>query len=93
MQLLCSLTIALLLAMSAGADSPQLLPGHMKPLGSHRPPEQLVERLVVPPLPLHFAQYVSRRQPVVIERLIENTEVFRNLQSDDYLRYWDKGFF
>ena len=62
------------------------LPGHMKPLGSHRPPVQL-ERLTIPPTPLQFAEYVSRRQPVLIEQLMSDTQVINNWQNDSYIRY------
>ena len=79
------LGIAFLL-LSASADESSRLPaGHMEPLGSHRPPDQL-ERLVVPPSPLQFAEYVSRPQPVVMEQLMGNTDVIRNWQNDNYLR-------
>ena len=85
--LLYSLAIAVMVAMVASTDATSSSrPGHMEPLGSHRPPEP-IERLVVPPSPLEFAEYVSRRQPVVIEQLLANTEVLKNWQSDNYLRW------
>lgn len=79
-------TILLSMLFAVRADESSQLPGHMEPLGSHRPPNQL-ERLVVPPSPLQFAEYVTRRQPVVMEQLMRNTEVIKNWQSDDYLKY------
>ena len=79
-------TVFFLVLFSVSADESSQLPGHMEPLGSHMPPNQL-ERLVAPPSPLQFAEYVTRRQPVVMEQLMRDTDVIKNWQNDDYLRF------
>ena len=63
------------------------LPGHMQPLGSHMEPE-LVRRLdhMIPP-PEFYEDYVVPKRPVIFEGLLSQTDVLKNWQSDDYLRY------
>ncbi len=77
---LCSLLCVVLVCHGA-------LPGHMQPLGSHMEPEP-VRRLDYMPSPQEFFEdFVRPKVPVVFEGLLLQQEVFRNWQSDDYLRY------
>ena len=63
------------------------LPGHLKPLGAHRPPEQ-VRRLGHLPSPREFHEgYVVPKTPVVLEGALRNSPVWRKWQEDDYIRY------
>jgi len=62
------------------------LPGHMQPLGSHRPPIQ-VKRIQHLPTPAEFQRdYVSPKIPVVMEGALNGASVWKKWQNDDYLR-------
>jgi len=66
----------------AGTD----LPGHMQPLGSHKPPI-LVQRIQHLPTPAEFYKtYVQPKVPVVMEGALDEATIWRKWQNDDYLR-------
>ena len=62
------------------------LPGHMRPLGSHMPPEY-VKRVTELATPTQFVdQNLHPKQPVVFEGVIKDLDVRKNWANDDYLR-------
>ena len=77
------------LQMAQGEDSTSSgsdLPGHMQPLGSHRPPI-VVKRIRHLPSPAEFHRdYVTPKVPVVMDGALYGASVWRKWQSDDYLR-------
>ena len=76
------LSLQLHLSSCAGADPP----GHMRPLGSHRPPEAVarVSEMLSPEE--FYWKYHQPHKPVVMEGIITGTEVFKNWGQDEYLR-------
>ncbi len=72
------------LVISDGSD----LPGHMQPLGSHRPPwkiETLLSHTKLTASSFYY-DYVKQNKPVKFSGLLNDSEVLRNWQDDDYLR-------
>ena len=62
------------------------LPGHMQPLGSHRPPIK-VTRIQHLPTPAEFHRdYVTPKVPVVMEGALNGASAWKKWQNDDYLR-------
>ena len=62
------------------------LPGHMQPLGSHRPMEGEIERLSHIPDPVTFYQeYVKPKRPVVFSAAIANTAPLTRW-TDEYFK-------
>lgn len=80
------LLVDLLLVVSAAELTGEELPGHLKPLGSHMPPEQ-VRRISYLPTPMEFHQgFVASRTPVIMEGALKNSAVWKLWQDDEYLR-------
>ena len=62
------------------------LPGHMQPLGSHRPAEGEIERINHIPDPVSFHQeYVNENKPVVLEGAISGSPPLTTW-TDKYLK-------
>ena len=62
------------------------LPGHMQPLGSHRPMEGEIERISHIPDPVTFYQdYVVPKRPVVFSAAIANTPPLTRW-TDEYFK-------
>lgn len=81
-----ALVVGLQLLLASCSAEPADLPGHMKPLGSHRDPE-LVTRIVHAPSVVEFQQeYAQPRRPLVMEGILANTDLIKNWQQDEYLR-------
>ena len=84
-----SISLALSLVNSSqweDAEETHHLPGHMQPLGSHRPMEGEIERIDYVPDPVTFYEkFVERLQPVILEEAIANTWVLE-MWTDDYLQ-------
>lgn len=63
------------------------LPGHMQPLGSHRPPEDSISVLSHVPDPVEFyEEYVVKQTPVLFKGAIAGTPAVTKWNSDEYLR-------
>ena len=63
------------------------LPGHNLPLGSHTPPSDIdTVNGALEPLLFH-SNYVKMKRPVKFKGLLQQNDVLKNWQSDDYLRY------
>ena len=78
-----SLLLLLLLVQRVPGEE---LPGHMKPLGAHRPPEQ-VRRLSHLPGPKQFyEEFMVPKTPVIFEGAMRNSPVWRSWQDDAYIR-------
>ncbi len=70
---------------SSNGDGSEL-PGHMQPLGSHRPPIK-VKRIQHLPTPVEFHRdYVTPKIPVVMEGALNGASAWKKWQNDDYLR-------
>lgn len=70
-----------------GTDGGVDLPGHMQPIGSHRPPEGDITSLSYVPDPLEFyEEYVSLQKPVLLKGAISSTPAATKWISDEYLR-------
>ena len=82
------LIILLRLAIAAvGNEEGVGLPGHMQPIGSHRPPEDSVSILSYVPNPLEFyEEYVTTRTPVLFKGAILDTPALTKWRDDEYLR-------
>ena len=64
-----------------------VLPGHMQPLGSHRPPEESILVLSYVPNPLEFyEEHVSTHTPVLFKGAIVDTPALTKWRDDEYLR-------
>ena len=64
------------------------LPGHMQPIGSHRPPEESIPILSRVPDPLEFYEkYVAKNAPVLFKGAIADTPALKKWIDDEYLRY------
>ena len=62
------------------------LPGHMQPLGSHRPMEGEIERINNIPDPVTFyEEYVVPKRPVVLAAAIANTPPLTRW-TDEYFK-------
>ena len=59
-----------------------MLPGHLQPLGAHREPE-LVARLSHVPSPREFFDFVQANKPVVIEGVLNATNLLSNWGMDE----------
>lgn len=82
------LPIILLIVAIVTADGGIDLPGHMQPIGSHRPPEEHITILSRVPDPLEFyEEYVSLKKPVLLKGAISSTPAVTKWISDEYLRY------
>ena len=67
-------------------DHTEKLPGHMQPLGSHRPMEGEIERISHIPDPMTFYQdYVDMNKPLVLEGAIRGTPPLTTW-TDKYLK-------
>ena len=83
------LPIILLICIIAviGSDGGVDLPGHMQPIGSHRPPEDNITILSYVPDPLEFyEEYMSLKKPVLLKGAISSTPAVTKWISDEYLR-------
>ncbi len=79
--------LELLCILANGLTGGEELPGHLKPLGAHMPPEQ-VRRINYLPSPVEFYQgFVVPKTPVIIEGALRNSSVWKLWQDDEYLRY------
>ena len=76
------------LAIAAiGNDDIVDLPGHMQPIGSHRPPEESISVLPYVPNPLEFyEEYVTAHTPVLFKGAILGTPALTKWKDDEYLR-------
>ena len=76
------------LAIAAiGNDDIIDLPGHMQPIGSHRPPEESISVLPYVPNPLEFyEEYVTAHTPVLFKGAILDTPALTKWRDDEYLR-------
>ena len=64
------------------------LPGHMQPIGSHRPPEESIVTLSYVPDPVEFyEEYVVMQTPVLFKGAIAGTPALTKWSDDKYLRY------
>ncbi|XP_065916677.1 bifunctional peptidase and arginyl-hydroxylase JMJD5-like [Dysidea avara] len=62
------------------------LPGHMQPIGSHRPPEEGIEVLTSVPDPLEFYdKYMAKHTPVLFKGAIAGTPAVTSWNDDEYL--------
>ena len=62
------------------------LPGHMQPLGSHRPMEGEIERIDYIPDPVTFYEkFVQESRPVVMEGAVKDTTPLK-MWTDEYLK-------
>lgn len=80
-------TIASVLMVTANSDSLDVPVGHLKPLGSHRPPEtNLVDDLQEMPSPQEFwTKYVQPSKAVVLRGAAKYGRAF-TLWTDKYLK-------
>jgi len=63
------------------------LPGHMQPIGSHRPPEESIEVRTSVPDPLEFYdKYMTKHIPVLFKGAIAGTPAVTSWNDDQYLR-------
>lgn len=63
------------------------LPGHMMPIGSHRPPLEIDTLQTVPDPLFFYHNYVKPKKPVKFVGLLKDNEVLPRWQDDNYLRY------
>ena len=76
-----SVLVGLLLLAHSECDD---RPGHLQPLGSHRPPEGDVEVLDYIPHPIEFYEkYVSASKPVLMRGATRGSRAFR---------YWNDAY-
>ena len=69
---------------------PPPVPGHMQPLGSHRPMEGEIERIDYVPDPVTFYEtYVREYKPIVMEGIVKDTVPLKKW-TDEYLKYVSK---
>ena len=62
------------------------LPGHLQPLGSHRPPMQVdVKDGQLNPIEF-FDNYVKPSKPVLLKGAAKNFPSFLNWRNDEYLK-------
>ena len=65
-------------------------PGHMQPLGSHRPMEGEIERIdYVPDSVTFYETYVREYKPIVMEGIVKDTIPLKKW-TDEYLKYVSK---
>ena len=84
MRLLLLLQIVIVVIGSDRGD----LPGHMQPIGSHRPPEESISILSYVPNPVEFYEdYVIMQTPVLFKGAIAGTPAVTKWRDDKYLRY------
>ena len=82
MRLLVLLQIVILVIGNDNGD----LPGHMQPIGSHRPPEESIAILSYVPDPLEFYErYVTTSTPVLFKGAIADTPAVTKWSDDEYL--------
>ena len=63
-------------------------PGHMQPIGSHRPPEENLTILSYVPDPVKFNEdFVLTNTPVLLKGAIAGTPAVTKWNNDNYLRY------
>ena len=63
------------------------LPGHMQPIGSHRPPEESISILSYVPDPVEFyEEYLLMQTPVLFKGAIAGTPALTKWKDDKYLR-------
>ena len=61
-------------------------PGHMQPLGSHRPMEGEIERIdYVPDSVTFYEEFVTKERPVVFDRVVLETPPLTKW-TDQYLK-------
>ena len=64
------------------------LPGHMQPIGSHRPPEESISILPYVPDPLEFYEkFIMLKTPALFKGAIADTPAVTKWINDEYLRY------
>ena len=81
--LLSNLLVLIIADMESERAAP---PGHMLPIGSHRPMEGHIKRLSEIPDPITFyEEYVLPKQPVVMEGALRDTFPINNW-TDEYFR-------
>ena len=69
----------------ASEEESDVLPGHLKPLGEHRPMDGKVESLTHLPSPLEFySRYVEASKPVIIRGILNETFPLKEW-TDEYL--------
>lgn len=61
-------------------------PGHLKPLGSHTPPQSIEVRGDWPDPVEFFEKYQKPGKPVLFPGLAKKYPTFENFQSDSYLK-------
>ena len=81
----------LLLAFSDGSD----LPGHMQPLGSHRPPLMIetVSQTTKLTASSFYYNYGKLNKPVKFSGLLKDNDVIKNWQDDEYLKYEEEELY
>jgi len=79
--------LVLLTTLSAFVRNEDGLPGHMQPIGSHRPPEESIEVRTSVPNPLEFYdKYMTKHIPVLFKGAIAGTPAVTSWNDDQYLR-------
>jgi len=77
----------LLTMLAVFARNEDDLPGHMQPIGSHRPPEESTEVRTSVPDPLEFYnKYVTKHTPVLFKGATSGTPAVTLWSDDEYLR-------
>ena len=73
-----------LLAFGSDEGAP---PGHMQPIGSHRPPEENLTILFYVPDPVEFYEdFVLTNTPALFKGAIAGTPAVTKWNNDNYLR-------
>ena len=76
-----------LTVLVVGSNEGVDLPGHLQPIGSHRPPEEHISTLSYVPNPLEFyEEYVGTQTPVLFKGAILDTPALTKWRDDEYLR-------
>ena len=69
------------LCVCGGGEFP---PGHLKPLGSHREPELVASLPAMPSSHDFYFGYAETSTPVLLEGLLNSTQLLQNWGSDEY---------
>lgn len=83
MRLLVLLQIVI---VAIGSDVGEL-PGHMQPIGSHRPPEDIYTLSYVPDPIEFYEDFMIMQRPALFKGAIAGTPAVTKWIDDEYLRY------
>ena len=80
-------TVVLLITLVVFVRNEDNVPGHMQPIGSHRPPEESIEVRTSVPDPLEFYdKYMTKHIPVLFKGALAGTPAVTLWGDDEYLR-------